>query len=532
VRRSTSTVRRACAVGTTAALIGLTTGLGLMTATAATAAEPAPAPTQDVVPAPGAADDGSTPPSDTETGADAGAGTGTGSDADTGADTGTGSDADTGADTGTGSDADTGADTGTGADQGSGTESPVLPGADTTPPPAGEQGPTTPEVAPAPGGTVAIDGAAKVGVTLHARTTGFVGARSYAWTRDGDERTLSVDDNYTPTKDDIGHVITLSVSDELGAEPVSATTATITQDVRFPDSDAEGVAAPVTLTDDAGVAFDHSFAVAEGSGTITYSIGYADPEGLDADDDRAPEDFLPDGADFDPNTGRLTGTALIADVSEFTVIASNGTSTATLPVSITVRPDVAVGVLAFAQDYTFDQLFDDEEQQLNEWVILPDGSTIGIHQSEEAPEDYSLDDGNPTVRQGQSLWVSGAPVDQYGNAAIDLSEDVELPRPAVTSDVSTDQVAWDDDEGAARVAFPHASTHRLTVATSGVSVAFDVTVVPNAATVATVVPTGGRGQLAYTGTDATSAVPWAIGLVAAGAGLIGAGAVRRRRAQR
>ena len=52
VHRSTSFVRRACAVGTATALIGLTTGLGVMTATTAYAAE---APTTDTsVTAPGA----------------------------------------------------------------------------------------------------------------------------------------------------------------------------------------------------------------------------------------------------------------------------------------------------------------------------------------------------------------------------------------------------------------------------------------------------------------------------------------------
>jgi len=58
--------------------------------------------------------------------------------------------------------------------------------------------------------------------------------------------------------------------------------------------------------------------------------------------------------------------------------------------------------------------------------------------------------------------------------------------------------------------------------------------------VSTIVPTKpvvathhvGSGRLAYTGTDSTGALPWALGLVLAGVGLIGARSLRRRRAQR
>lgn len=96
MRRSTSTVRRACAVGTTVALIGLTTGLGVMTATAATAAESNPAVSAPATaaadgttpgdtatdgtgtPATGSEADGSTPPAGDTTGDDAPAGDDTG----------------------------------------------------------------------------------------------------------------------------------------------------------------------------------------------------------------------------------------------------------------------------------------------------------------------------------------------------------------------------------------------------------------------------------------------------------------------
>ncbi len=104
----------------------------------------------------------------------------------------------------------------------------------------------------------------------------------------------------------------------------------------------------------------------------------------------------------------------------------------------------------------------------------------------------------------------------------------------MTSDVATDQIAFDEDEYATKVTFPHASTHRLTVAQDDVSVSFPVTVVPTAATVGTTptVPTATTGQLAFTGADETAPIAWALGLIAAGAGLAGARTIGRRRTQR
>jgi hypothetical protein len=91
-----------------------------------------------------------------------------------------------------------------------------------------------------------------------------------------------------------------------------------------------------------------------------------------------------------------------------------------------------------------------------------------------------------------------------------------------------------DAESAVGVTFPHASTHTLTVGGEGLqSTSFPVDVRPTVPTVPTVAVAGATpttGQLAYTGSDAVGALPWAVGLVLVGAGLLGARAVRRRRA--
>lgn len=520
MRRSTSTVRRACAVGTTVALIGLSTGLGVMTATAASADELDPVVTTSETGSqtPGGSDNtadqttegGTTDPS-TVTDGDAagGAGAGAGQETNTGAESTT---PEAGQDPTDSTDASTG-----------GTPT----GGDVTPPSMAKAA-----LAPA-AATVKIAGDAKVGVTLHAQTTGYVGPHTYAWTRDGDDTVLTTDDSYTLTTDDVDHVITLTVTDTDTATPTSASTDTVTEDVAFADADTNTADAPLTLTEDAGVAYSHSFAVTAGSGTVSYAIGYTYPEDIDPSDENNPSDYLPDGVEFDTKTGTLSGTSIFAGDYDFTVVASNGTSTATEFVRITVNPDVAVGVLAFAADTTVDDIIN-EKQPSNAWIILPDGSITTIHRPADLDQDPTFEEGGrPTVKQGQSLWIQGFAVDQYGNDTQPYDEETgELPQPVVTSDVASDQIAFDEDEYATKVTFPHASTHTLTVAQDDVSVSFPVTVVPNAATVAVVKPTASGRQLAYTGTDATGALPWALGLVLAGAGLIGARTLRRRHSQR
>ncbi|MFB9647453.1 hypothetical protein [Curtobacterium pusillum] len=558
MRRSTSTVRRACAVGTTAALVALTTGLGIATATAAhadtvsTLSAPADPQPQDTT----GTDAGIGTGSD-ETGT--GTGTGTGTDETgtvTGTGTGTGTDGDTTTDaasggsgaapvTGTGSDA-TGPTDGSGTGSGVDTDQTTTTDGGTTAPSntvrrttdaTSESGTSTTEVAAK---TVKIAGAVKVGVTLRAETTGFAAPHTYAWTRDGDTTVLSIDESYTLTEDDVDHVMTLTVTDSATSTAISATSEKVSQDVAFADADTNSVDAPLTFTEDAGVAYSHSFAVAEGSGTVTYSIGYSYPEDVDpSDSDDQPESYLPDGVQFDPTTGVLRGESISAGDYEFTVVATNGTSSATEYVSITVNPDVAVGVLAFTSDTSNDDIFN-ETKASNAWIIEPDGTITTVHRPADLDADPTIEfGGQPTVKQGQSLWIQGFSVDQYGNPTADFDEETgDLPQPVVTSDVATDQIAWDDDEYAVRVTFPHASTHHLTVAQDGASVRFPVTVVPTAATVTTIAstPTGTTGttgrQLAYTGSDATGALPWALGLVLAGVGLIGARTLRRRHAQR
>jgi hypothetical protein len=513
VHRSTSGVRRACAVGTTIAIIGLTTGLGIVTATSASAVGIDTSQTQ-VTSDPTAPATDATTPATPET------------------DPSTPS---TQAPSGTGNDGAT--DTPT--------DSATQPAA--TPPTSDETDPTqetNPSQGPAPQALspqtlspqvralavpATVKGDVKVGVTLEASADDLEGPYAYAWSLD-DGPTISTLTSFPITEDELGKTITVVITGSNGS--AQATTDAVTQDVAY--DGATSATAPRTIEVTAGDTIAESFTASVGSGDIEYSIGYTDPESADpTDPDDAPETYLPYESVFDPATATLSGTLTTSSVFDFTVVATNGTSTATEYVEVIVDPAAAVGVVAYAQD-TSPTDFGSDGKASRFWLIDWDGAIVQFDQ----PADFEADPtitpgGKPTVQQGASLWVDGSPVDEFGNSTIDYDGDGDFPMATVTSDHATDQISTDPDSLSSKVTFPRASTHVLTVAEDGQSVSFPVTVVPTAttvATVATVTPTTATatGRLAYTGTDATGALPWALAMLAAGAGLVGLRALRRR----
>lgn len=505
MHRSTSGVRRACAVGTTIALIGLTTGLGMVTATAAYADDSTPA-----VSAP--ADPNAQPNTDPTT--------------------------------------------------------PVAPEKPTTPveeptapmstdpapstdaPSTDETGQTTPttptkresaattsstatESAVSPKLAVASDaeivGDAKVGSTLRVDAPELSGTYEYAWSTDGGLTVASISPSYSVTTADLGKRISVLVTDGNG-NTATAETDVVTEDVAY---DTKTTAdAPRTIEVTAGDTLDETFAVSKGSGDVTYSIGYTDPNSSDpTDPDDQPESYLPYDTVFDAATATLRGEVTVSSTFDFTVVASNGTSIATQYVEVVVDPGAAVGVMASATDTSAEDSFDGVHPT-NAWIIEPNGAITTISFPADLDTEPTITDGGqPTVQQGGSLWVDGSPVDEFGNSTVEFDDDGNFPVATVTSDHADDQIAWDDDSFSTKVTFPHASTHVLTVAEDGLSVSFPVTVNPTVVTapVAAVTPTTtAKGQLAYTGSDATGALPWALAMLAAGAGLVGLRALRRR----
>lgn len=486
MHRSTSGVRRACAVGTTIALIGLTTGLGVFGATSAYAVDTA-----------------DTSATSTST---------------TGGDTA----APTAEPTVTDSAEPTAPTTAPATDPAAAPSAPATTGTTGTP----AKAPKAAVSALAVASEAQIVGEAKVGVTLRADAPEVTGPYAYAWSTDGGVTVASTSSVYVLKAADLGKRVTVVIT---GAndDTATATTAEVTEDVAFATPTTADTPRTIEIT--AGDTLDETFTVATGSDPVSYAIGYTDPDSSDpTDPDDQPDSYLPYDSQFDASTATLSGQVTSAGVYDFTVVASNGTSTATEYVEVVVDPAKAIGVMASATDRSSQDAFDGVNPT-TAWIIEPDGSILTIAFPAGLSGDATVTDGGqPTVKQGGSLWVNGSPVDQYGNDTTQYDDEGNAPQPTVTSDHATDQIAFDEDEFAAKVTFPTASTHRLTVTADALSVAFPVTVVPTVATVAATTPTTPKGQLAFTGSDTTGALPWGLAMLAAGAGLIGFRTLRRR----
>ncbi|WP_416395389.1 MULTISPECIES: putative Ig domain-containing protein [unclassified Curtobacterium] len=542
MRRSTSTVRRACALGTTAALIALTTGLGIATATAAHAegtdtSVPTQTATADPTPTDAPTDptptDAPTDPTPTDTPTDP---TPTDEPA---------------------------------APETTAPSTPESTTAPTAPRAASTDAPVTPLAADP---TVTVTGDAKVGSELTADTTGFDadGSFKYVWTEADagpTPTTIAKTQTYTVDPAEAGKQLVVTVTGDLpggGEETVtSAPSAVITQDPVFVDANGdpitEGTEADVDvlpLEATAGDPFSYTFR-AQGYPAPTYKLDwyYGDEEdsadsivesksqadsiaveyGFEEDGDYTVDDQLPEGITFDPTTGELSGTATLASFYDFAVTATSGDVSTTQYVELTVDPGAAYGLAAVALDKS---LIDDQKGAF--YIIRPDGTVVGAELSIDDDgfgEESDVRD-HVSVRQGGTLLVYGSPVDRFGNDTITGDDESDAVQATVTSNVASDVIAPYTENGAAgfgvsSVTFPHASTHTLTVASEGLQpISFAVEVQPVVAPAAVVTPTTAKGQLAYTGSDATGALPWALALVLAGAGLIGARALRRRHTQR
>ncbi|MCS6582127.1 putative Ig domain-containing protein [Curtobacterium citreum] len=529
MHRSTSTVRRACAVGTTVALVGLTTGLGIMTATAANAETLDT--TQPIVaaetPAPTPAE-GSETPTPTEP------------------------------------PVETAPETPAPAEEAPApTPEATEPAAPETTAPAATEAPKPTETpkpdvtAKAADATVTIEGTAKVGTRLVAVVTGFddEAGYKYSWT-DQDGNVLSKAASYVVDPTDVRKTITVAVTGTLpGATETSTVeseaTAAVTQTPAFLGEDGQPTKAgatqdsPLELSTAAGDAFSHTFR-AQGFPEPKYSLTWFDEDDAEyaeefPEDEMSPADQLPDGLTFDASTGELSGVTTDAWEYTFAVTATSGTESVTQYASLNVEAGAPLGV----QVYTIDraQLTADKQRT---WIIAPDGSVYTVD-AESTDDSFSVElteGGRPTVKQGGTLVVQGGLVDRFGNDV--LADEDEVVLPTVTSDIASDVIAPDPelgDFGVVGVTFPHASVHNLSVAFGSFSTSFAVEVQPTVtgivapvpappAAAAPVAPVNTGGQLAYTGSDTTDALPWALGLLVAGAGLIGARFARRRRAQR
>jgi hypothetical protein len=597
VHRSTSFVRRACAVGTATALIGLTTGFGVMTATTAYADDAPTGTSSTSAPVAGAdaAQTGTTTP-----GSDATAPSG---DVTTPAAPSLPSDGATSAPgTTTGGDAaGTGATSPTAPTTGTASPAPTRP---TTSKPSAtspaEAAPTAPAPAAAATAAVTISGSAKVGQTLRAKPEGFTdpSALSYSWSVAG-VPTGDQGPTYDVVAADAGAVVSVTVTNTLTGhtdETATAETAAVTQDPAFVDADGKPVVGGTVADEDslpleatAGEPFSYTFhTVGTPAPALSLDWYYGDDQGDVDEPEYTPESQLPDGITFDPATGVLSGTADEAfPYYDFAVTATNDAGSVTEYLELSVAAGAPAGVEVFAADRKqFTDFLDSDtgfgigfgsdaeygwsaaskadsddsthDGSIRSWIIDGKGAITTIDTTYHSDDDGSelteeyRNGGTPTVPQGGTLITNGGLVDRFGNDVTDADE-MPLPvslRSDTASDVITADPLFGDYGNFTDVTFTEASTHTLTATGDAFSTSFPVVVTPTATTPGTTPPvsappvltppvaaapigtvpvrTAAHGRLAYTGSDATDSLPWALGMLAAGAALVGLRIVRRR----
>ncbi len=287
---------------------------------------------------------------------------------------------------------------------------------------------------------------------------------------------------------------------------VSTSFTVVVTDVPFAFVDPSSADAPIAITPTAGEEFTRTFAVtgATDPSDVRYELRGVQGEPFD-------DTYARNGLDLavDPATGVLTGTGTAATSFRFQVVATSGGEQAVANVEVTVSP-AAFSKLVVAV------LPSDRDPESETWSI--DGDTI----THITPDGGSAVVDAVPARQGQRMLVLAQPVDAYGNAVAD-HDDL-----TVTSDVASDRIVDDPSTAGTWVTFEHASPHVVTVAYQDRTqdIRFDVT--PTAATAGATTTTG-SGRLAYTGAETSGPLAWALGLLAAGGGLL-VHRLRRRRA--
>lgn len=568
----TNPIRRACTLGATIALVGLSAGVGALGVTSASAAElPATAATATASPATDGAATGTTgtttsttatspadvatttagQPGTDGTGSDTGA-TGTGSatgSATAGTDaagsgstsatspdtTGTGSTSGAGTSgagasgasttgTGTGGTAGTGTDAGSTGTSTTGTGTSTA-GTDTTATTTSSTTPPTTTATSAPAaqetaGSVRVEGSPRVTATLTAVVGGGWSEGttfSYQWLRNGEPIAGATSATYTLVDDDQDTAIDVVVTGT-SADGSSSATATAGARMLVQPADAPAFADDaVTVRAVAGQPLSYTV-TADGDRPITYStdmVGYG----------------LPDGITFDD--GVISGTTDVAGATTFTVRAENADGFAEQLVTLDVLPAPTSGLTVFLTDAP-----DDPDGDF--WYADTDGDTSGP----------------VTVADGRTLSLGAVLHDAYGNETGE--GDVGA---VISSSAAADVVTQPDALGsqAATVVLHGAGVRTVTYRSGGYTLAVRVTVpgtvsvppvagtptvptsttgsvptVSGATTVAVVAPvthTTDPTSLAFTGSDAAAPLGWATAFLAAGAAVTGL-RFRRRRTQR
>lgn len=224
---------------------------------------------------------------------------------------------------------------------------------------------------------------------------------------------------------------------------------------------------------------------------------------------------LPDGLRLAPD-GTLSGTPTRAQVVEFWLRTSSS-----------IRPDGGEAsrvelVIAPGQTESLNAVV----RGSGTWLVRSDGST----EYSRSPE---VQDGDPTtplrVRDGETVEVDLLTLDRNGDLNVDPQ------RPTWSSSVDADVLETTSAVGTPVISarFVGAGDHRITARLGDLTLTFTVQVVdaPATSTTATTDTTGTTaatthtqhlttGSLAYTGVETGAPIGWALGLLAAGGGLL------------
>jgi hypothetical protein len=253
---------------------------------------------------------------------------------------------------------------------------------------------------------------------------------------------------------------------------------------------------PIELTATSGTPFTHRFRTTGGDGTVGYAI-----------QDAPSSDYW-----VNVGTGVLSGDPKEAGTFRFQVVALSGSTEIRQYVELTVTPGAPVGVTFSVATPHYDGM----------WQVETDGT---IWEQAAGQGRVRIVPSIP-VAEGTPLKLAGLAVDAYGNRT---TPGEAYPRSTVTSTDDSDAAVWNDGDSSNTVTFGGTGTRTVTVSEGGVSTSFEVDVRPAVATAGGTTPTAGGGHLAYTGADTSGPLAWALGLLAAGGGLL-VHRLRRRRA--
>jgi hypothetical protein len=500
---TTSSFRRYAAVGTTIAIVSMSSAFGIG-ATAAVAAEtPTTTPTTSATTATDAPADGATtaaPSSEATPAAPSDATPAAPTEATPTAPTEATPTAPTDATPAAPTDATPAAPT---------DATPAAPTADPTPSP----------VAAAATGTVAVTGTATAWRTLAAETTGWPTGTTftYQWTATKAGTTTEVRgataSTYVIDPEDAGSTIAVAVNATApGAAPETVTSAptgvVAADDSRFRAGGGRDFA--FTAGDDVSIDL-RAFAGDQGGLTYRSSL-ITPPVGSVAG--------IPDGLEL-TSDGYLVGTPTLALRSEFVINAV--TTRHPEGVGMVVNVEVAAGAPAEVGVVAY--LETDQPQGQPVWAIAPDGT---VTYSDSTEVQYGDPKTPFRVHQDDELSLHTSVSDAYGNGVFGAQT-------TWTSSVAGDTFT-PSEPNSVILRFAHASPHVITATVGGVSRPFTIQVDPVGAATTTPAATGTGtgiakpvGQLAFTGADTTGPLAWALGLLASGAALLLL-RLRRRRA--